>query len=87
VTWPPSRASWALLEPIRSKYKLPALAGAIVTSRGLTAIGVTGVRKTGTDVAVTVDDTWHLGSDTKAMTAVLIGLVVEQGHAEMGVDD
>ncbi|MCS6859915.1 MAG: serine hydrolase [Abditibacteriales bacterium] len=68
-----------LLEPIRQKYKLPALAGAIVTSKGLAALGAVGVRKAGTDVAVTVDDQWHIGSDTKAMTATLIAALVEQG--------
>src|SRR5262249_52650247 len=39
----------AALEPIRVKYHLPALGGAIVTSKGLTALAVTGVRKAGTD--------------------------------------
>jgi CubicO group peptidase (beta-lactamase class C family) len=69
----------ALLEPIRVKHKLPALGGAIVTSQGVRALGVTGVRKAGTDVAATADDLWHLGSDTKAMTAVVIAKLVEQG--------
>ena len=41
---------------------------------------MTGVRKSGTDVRATVDDQWHLGSDTKAMTAALIGLLVERGR-------
>jgi CubicO group peptidase (beta-lactamase class C family) len=68
-----------LLEPIRQKYKLPGLAGAIVTGKGLEAIGATGVRKAGTPVSVTVDDQWHLGSDTKAMTATIIALLVERG--------
>jgi CubicO group peptidase (beta-lactamase class C family) len=68
-----------LLEQIRQKLKLPALAGAIVTSQGLDAVGAVGVRKAGTDVHVTVDDQWHLGSDTKAMTATLLGVLVEQG--------
>ena len=68
-----------LLEPIRQKYKLPALAGAIVTSKGLDAIGATGVRKAGTPVSVTVEDEWHLGSDTKAMTATIIARLVERG--------
>jgi CubicO group peptidase (beta-lactamase class C family) len=68
-----------LLNPIRQKYKLPALAGGIVTSKGLIAVGATGVRKAGTNVAVTTDDLWHLGSDTKAMTATLIGDLIEQG--------
>ncbi len=68
-----------LLEPIRQKHHLPALAGAIVTSKGLEAIGAVGVRKAGTDIAATVEDLWHIGSDTKAMTAALIGRLVEQG--------
>lgn len=68
-----------LLEPIRQKHQLPALAGAIVTGRGLEALGAVGVRKAGTDVAVTGDDQWHIGSDTKAMTAALVASLVEQG--------
>jgi CubicO group peptidase (beta-lactamase class C family) len=50
-----------------------------VTSAGLVADGVSGVRKQGTDVPVTVEDQWHLGSDTKAMTAMVIAALVEQG--------
>jgi CubicO group peptidase (beta-lactamase class C family) len=68
-----------LLEPIRQKNSLPALAGAIVTSKGVASMGATGVRKAGTEVPVTVDDEWHLGSDTKAMTAVVIASLIEQG--------
>lgn len=68
-----------VLEPILRAQNLPALAGAIVTGKGLAAIGAVGVRKAGTDIAVTVDDGWHLGSDTKAMTAAMIGALVEQG--------
>ena len=68
-----------LLEPIRIEYKLPALGGAVITSKGLLAMGAVGVRKAGTDIPVTDGDLWHLGSDTKAMTAVLIGSLVEKG--------
>ncbi len=69
-----------MLEPIRATHQLPALAAAVVTSRGLMAIGATGVRRSGSDVRVTVEDQWHLGSDTKAMTATLIALLVERGR-------
>jgi CubicO group peptidase (beta-lactamase class C family) len=69
----------ALLDPIRQKYDLPALAGAIVTSKGLSAVGAVGVRKYGTDTPVTVDDQFHLGSDTKAMTATMLATLVEEG--------
>ena len=68
-----------ILEPIRQKHHVPALAGAIVTGQGLVARGVVGVRKAGTEIPATVEDKWHLGSDTKAMTATLIGVLVEQG--------
>ncbi len=67
-----------LLEPIRAKYHLPALAGAIFTTDGLKAIGVTGIRKAGTNIPVTVNDLWHLGSNTKAITALLLGTYAAQ---------
>jgi len=69
----------SLLEPIRQRYDLPALAGAIVTSQGLTAVGAVGMRKYGSDTPVTVDDQFHLGSDTKAMTATMLATLVEEG--------
>jgi CubicO group peptidase (beta-lactamase class C family) len=68
-----------VLAPIRQRTGVPALAGAIVTSDGVQASGVAGVRKLGTDVAATIEDDWHLGSDTKAMTATLIGLLIDDG--------
>jgi CubicO group peptidase (beta-lactamase class C family) len=69
----------ALLEPIRAQFELPALGGAVVTGKGLIAVGACGVRARGKDVKVTVDDKWHLGSCTKAMTATLVAKLVERG--------
>lgn len=69
----------AALQPIRLQYGVPALGGAIVTPDGMQACGVVGVRKNGTAEAARIDDHWHLGSDTKAMTATLIGRLVEEG--------
>jgi CubicO group peptidase (beta-lactamase class C family) len=69
----------SLLEPIRVKFDLPALAGAVVTSEGLRCQATCGVRKAGTKVEATDDDLWHLGSDTKAMTATLVAMLVEEG--------
>ncbi len=69
-----------LLTKIQQESGIPAIAGAIVTSRGLVAVGVTGVRKRGTEVPATLDDKWHLGSNTKAMTAMLVASLVEQGR-------
>jgi len=69
-----------LLEPIRKQHKLPAMGGAIVTGEKLTALGVSGVRKLGSDVPVRAEDLWHLGSCTKSMTATLLGRYVERGE-------
>jgi CubicO group peptidase (beta-lactamase class C family) len=67
-----------LLVPIRQKCQVPAMAGALVTSKGLVTAGVAGTRKRGTDTAVTLNDRWHLGSDTKAMTATLVAKLVQK---------
>jgi CubicO group peptidase (beta-lactamase class C family) len=58
---------------------LPALAAAIVTSKALIASGAVGVRKYGTHSPVTVNDQFHLGSDTKAVTATMLATLVEEG--------
>ncbi|HWG43154.1 MAG TPA: serine hydrolase domain-containing protein [Gemmataceae bacterium] len=69
----------AILTPLREKYKLPALAAAVVRGKGLMAVGAVGVRKCGDDTKVTVSDEFHLGSDTKAMTATVIASLVQDG--------
>ncbi len=69
----------SLLETMRKKYGLPALAGSAVTSNGLLGVGAVGVRKYGCDTLVTVDDQFHLGSNTKAMTATMLATLVEEG--------
>ena len=69
----------ATLKPILAKHGVPALAAALVTGGGLERCGAVGVRKNGAGEPATAEDLWHLGSDTKAMTATLIGLLVEQG--------
>jgi CubicO group peptidase (beta-lactamase class C family) len=66
-----------LLGSTRQKHNLPALAGAIVTSRGLLAAGATGVRKHRSNIPVTINDRFHLGSNTKTMTATLLATLVQ----------
>ena len=68
-----------ILEPVLRKHDLPAMAGAIVTSDGIVGVGAIGVRKYGDATPVTVNDEFHLGSDTKAMTATILAMLVEQG--------
>jgi len=44
-----------------------------------TDISVAGVRASGSDIQIELDDLWHIGSNTKAMTAMLVARLVEQG--------
>jgi CubicO group peptidase (beta-lactamase class C family) len=76
---PESAAMESVMEPIRKAHDLPALAAAVVIQGQPAAVGAVGVRKYGSDVRVTVGDQFHLGSCTKAMTATLIGMLVEEG--------
>jgi CubicO group peptidase (beta-lactamase class C family) len=69
-----------LLQPIRQKFNLPAMAAAVVTDAGIQYVGAVGVRKRGTEVPVGLDDLWHLGSDGKIMTSTLIARLVERGQ-------
>lgn len=68
-----------LLEPIRGKYKLPALAAAMVKGDRTTGIGAVGVRRAGHAERVSMSDRFHIGSCTKSMTATLCAILVEQG--------
>jgi len=67
------------LDAVRAKYKLPACASAVISDGRITAIGATGLRRADRDVRVTTADIWHIGSCTKSMTAVLIGVLVDAG--------
>jgi len=67
------------LDEIRKKFDVPGIAAAIATSKGIECLDAVGVRKTGTTVLVTTNDLWHLGSNTKAMTATLVARFVERG--------
>jgi len=68
-----------VLEPLRAKHGLPALAAAVVRKGQIVGAAAVGARLLNSDKKVTVNDRFHLGSDTKAMTATLAGMAVEAG--------
>jgi CubicO group peptidase (beta-lactamase class C family) len=68
-----------LLAPVRDRNRLPGLIGAIVKGDKLASIGVAGIRRVGSDAPIQVGDRFHIGSCTKAMTATLVGMLVDQG--------
>ena len=56
------------------------MAAAVLRGERIIAQGVAGVRKRGTAERITLDDQFHLGSCTKAMTATLVAMLVEEGE-------
>jgi D-alanyl-D-alanine carboxypeptidase len=78
---PPAELKLTLAEQlarVRQDQGLPALAVLVLRDGREAEIAATGVRKQGDPTAVTTDDRWHLGSDTKAMTATLAAILVEE---------
>ena len=70
---------------LRNRDHDPAIAALIQIDGQVAAEAAVGHRALGRDEPVTLDDRWHIGSDTKAFTAALIGTLVDQ-HV-MGFDD
>ncbi len=84
---PPVRADERVnqvIAPVRDEHHLPGLIAAIVTGQKLAAIGGLGLRKIGSAEPIRVTDQVHLGSCTKAMTATMIGTLVEEGKLTWG---
>lgn len=67
------------LERLRKKHDFPALSAGAMINGQIKALSAVGVRKAGSEEAVRVDDRFHIGSCTKAMTATLAGLLVQEG--------
>ena len=61
------------------KGDLPGAIGAIIVLGEPTRVGAVGLRKLGSEEAILPTDLVHIGSDTKAMTGVLLGRLVDQG--------
>ena len=55
------------------------MVAAVLRGERIIAQGVAGVRKRGTAERITLDNQFHLGSCTKAMTATLVAMLVEEG--------
>ena len=64
---------------------LTGVAVAVMTGGQLVGAAVSGERRRGSGIPVTVDDRWHVGSITKSMTATL--LAVLEGEGRLSLDD
>jgi CubicO group peptidase (beta-lactamase class C family) len=70
----------ASLAAIRERYGVPALAAALVNSKGILAVAAAGVRRHDCADPVHIGDAFHLGSLTKSLTATLIATLVDEGY-------
>ena len=69
----------SMLKPYLTQYDLPSIAAAVVKDGKIISAGAVGTRRAGVNIPVTINDRFHLGSDTKAMTALLAAMLVEEG--------
>lgn len=69
----------SLIETAQTELGLPALAGVVLRSGGVVDQGVSGVRRISQTGEATLKDHWHIGSNTKAFTATLCAMLVEDG--------
>ena len=67
-----------LLEWARASQDVPAIAMVMVERGQIAEMAAVGRRSLTAAAQVTTEDRWHLGSLTKAMTATLAGVLVEQ---------
>lgn len=69
------------LEAVRKQYHLSAI-GSLLFKEGKSTLAIAGVRKVGNPTLATVQDRFHLGSCTKAMTATLLAIFAERGFVD-----
>lgn len=71
------------LDQLRDKYGLPALWAGKFYADGRAVVGASGVRKWHTAASAQPDDAVHIGSCTKAMTAVMVAQLCSKGSLSL----
>ncbi len=74
---PPEVDLRAILESAIADHGIPGMTAVVVRGDDVDE-AVAGVRKLGASDALQREDLWHIGSNTKAVTATLIGVLVER---------
>ncbi len=80
-TSPPTNGLQARVDQALQDNELVALGVVITDSNGILDLAVSGSRHSESEEAVEADDAWHIGSNTKALTALAYGRLVERGQA------
>ena len=69
--------AWA--DSVRRKHNVPALGAIVFRADTVLARGIAGVRRSDATAPVELGDRFQLGSNSKAITATVLGTLVEQG--------
>ncbi len=67
-----------IVDSFLQTYKVPAIAASVVKADTV-LYGITGVKRQGTNQRVDFDSKFHIGSNTKAITAMIAARLVEEG--------
>jgi CubicO group peptidase (beta-lactamase class C family) len=81
---PDAQVNRILAEARTDGRRIPGMIGGIIEGDSLTKVGAVGIRKIGAPDAFLWTDLIHLGSCTKAMTATMIGTLVDEGKIGWG---
>jgi len=73
------KAVQAGVDDILKRHSMPGGVAAIVENGRVSLIVASGLRKQGDTKPFTVNDKVHIGSCTKAMTATLVGMLIDEG--------
>lgn len=72
------------VDEVRGTYKLVALGAGVQVTSEVPVVAVSGTISTRSEEPISVKDAWHLGSNTKALTALLYARLVEKGETSWG---
>jgi CubicO group peptidase (beta-lactamase class C family) len=67
------------VDSVRRKHNVPALGAIVFRADTILARGIAGVRRSNATVPVELRDRFQLGSNSKAITATVLGTLVDQG--------
>jgi len=74
------------IDSIRIKYQIPALEIAVISSDSILEMNAFGTNKINSNVKVTLQNRFHLGSNTKAITSFIAADLVLQGKINWNTD-
>lgn len=69
-----------LLDMQRQSQHLVGIAAVVIRSDTIVGVAASGVKRQGENIPLDSADMWHLGSNTKAITATMIARLVESGQ-------